>query len=53
LLVYLVDDPQRLTDEDRLQVEQTLAALERDFGYVRACAVDVIGYLLKMRNRST
>jgi len=53
LLVHVIDDPKRLTDEERAQAEQTLEALERDFGYDRACATDVIGYLLKMRQRAS
>jgi predicted Ser/Thr protein kinase len=52
LLVHVIDDPKRLTEEERAQSEQTLETLERDFGYDRACATDVIGYLLKMRQRS-
>jgi len=51
LLRRLVEEDVRLSADDEEQVNRTLEALERDFGYCRACAVDVIGYLLKHRNR--
>lgn len=47
LLVYMLEDDPALAPADIEQVEATLESLERDFGYCRDCAIDVIGYLLR------
>lgn len=49
LLTFVIEGGERLDDEARTQAEGTLAALERDFGYCRPCAVEVVSYLLKHR----
>lgn len=49
LLSYLVDDGAQLEAEVLTRVEKTVAALEQDFGYDRACAVEVIGFLFRQR----
>lgn len=52
LLTHLATDT-RLADDARARVEETLAALQHDFGYQPACAVEVIGYLLRQRTEAT
>ncbi len=49
LLALLVDADVRLEADAQARADATLVALERDFGYGRACAVEVIGHLLKSR----
>ncbi len=49
LLSHLVDDGTRLEPEALARVKQTVHALERDFGYDRSCAVEVIGFLFRQR----
>lgn len=49
LLTHLLEDGTRLDDEARARAEQTVASLERDFGYHRACAMEVVGFLFRQR----
>lgn len=53
LLAYLVEDGVRLEAEAHARVQRTVAALEADFGYDRACAVEVIGFLFRQRADAT
>lgn len=48
LLTHLATDT-RLADDALAAVERTLTALRDDFGYQTACAVEVIGFLLRQR----
>lgn len=49
LLAMLVEGGEHLDDEARQRAERTLTALERDFGYDRISAIEIIGSLLKER----
>jgi len=49
LLAHLVEDGTRLDAESLARVERTVLALHRDFGYDRACAMEVIGFLFRQR----
>lgn len=48
LMTHLTTDTP-LSDDARARVESTLAALRADFGYHPACAIEVVGYLLRQR----
>ncbi len=50
LLTLLVHGEERLEPDAKGRAEATLANLERDFGYSRLCAVEVVGHLLKARS---
>lgn len=51
LLTFLVDGGRGLDDDATSRAESTLEALERDFGYCRDCAVEVVGYVLKQEHK--
>ena len=51
LLAYLVDDRASLDADDIAQAEATISRLELNFGYDRACAIEVIASLLRLRNQ--
>ena len=50
LLAHIIDEGAHLSDDERAQVEQTLARLAQDYGYTRDIARDVISFLLKTRH---
>lgn len=52
LLASLVGEGDRLDADARARVESTLTALEAEFGYHRACTVEVIGFLFRQRGEA-
>ncbi len=53
LLTFLVDGGRGLDADAKAQAESTLKALERDFGYCRTCAVEVVGFALKRKQKES
>ena len=53
LLTYLVDGGRGLDDDAKARATSTLEALERDFGYSRSCAVEVVGFALKQHHKES
>ena len=51
MLTFIVDGGRGLDEEARGHAESTLDALERDFGYCRNCAVEVVGFALKQEQK--